>query len=117
MTIVELQDDLAPEAIEALARAKSAFLGAQAERCGYLRVAFERHEEEGELAVAASFTLKPKREWHHVDAAIKLADLEGQAMQGSVDRAFRSLSDAVACVGIAHLFRPMGRDAPRAWQK
>lgn len=115
MTITDLQGALAPEAVEALARAKSAFLGAQADRCGYLRVAFERHEDLGELAVAASFTLKPQREWHHVDTAIKLSDLTGSALQPSIDRAFRILTDGVACVGIAHLFRPFGAEVPRAW--
>lgn len=108
MTITELQADLAPEALDALQLAKSAFLEAQSERCGYLRVAFEPHPESGELAVDARFTLKPLREWHRVDTTIRLSDLAGSDPRPAVRRAFADLADGVATVSIAHLFRPMG---------
>jgi hypothetical protein len=112
MTELDPTGQLSPAAIGALQDAKSAFLGAQAERCGYLSVAIEPHPEQGEVAVAARFTLRPRREWHRADASIPLAELEGSDPAPSIARAFRSLSDSVATIGIAHLFRPLG-DAAR----
>jgi hypothetical protein len=106
----DLAADLGPEAIEAIQRAKSAFLGAQSERCSYLRVAFEQRPESGELALAANFTLRPKREWFQVDASIKLSDLESDDPRPAVRRAFADLADGVAMVNIAQHFRPMGGD-------
>ncbi|RYE80076.1 MAG: hypothetical protein EOP19_19370 [Hyphomicrobiales bacterium] len=76
--------------------------------CGYLRVAFEPHPESGELAVAANFSLGPEREWHKVDASIKLSDLAGDNPQRAVRRAFDDLSDGVRMIAIARHFRPMG---------
>ena len=108
MTELESAGQLSPEAIGALQHAKSAFLGAQAKRCGYLSVVIEPKPEAGELGVAARFTLRPRREWHRVDASIPLAELEGDDLTASIDRAFRALSDGVATIGIAHLFRPQG---------
>ena len=106
----DLEADLAPEAIDALQHAKSAFMGAQLERCGYLRVAYEQRPESGELALAANFTLRPKLEWFKVDASIKLSDLESADPRPAVRRAFADLADGVAMVNIAHHFRPMGGD-------
>jgi hypothetical protein len=106
MTNAYLEADLAPDAIDALQLAKSAFLGAEAERCGYLRVAFEPHPESDELAVAADFSLGEEREWHKVDASIKLSDLKADP-QPAVRRAFADLSDGVRMVAIARHFRPM----------
>ena len=108
MTSSDLEADLAPEAIDALQNEKSAFLGAQSERCGYIRVAFEPRPEVGELAVAADFTLPPKREWHQVDASIKLSDLQGGDPRPAVRRAFAHLSDGVALANIAQHFGPIG---------
>lgn len=105
MTITYLEADLAPDAIDALQLAKSAFLGAEAARCGYLRVAFEPHPESGELAVAADFSLGEEREWHKVDASIKFSDLEHDP-KPAVRRAFADLSDGVRLVAIARHFRP-----------
>ena len=107
-----LDADLAPAVLDALQHAKTAFLGAEAERCGYLRVAFEPHPETGELAVAADFSLGPEREWHQVDASIKLSDLEHDP-RPAVRRAFAHLSDGVRLAAIARHFRPTG-DAMRA---
>jgi len=109
---IHLQTDLAPEVLDALQHAKSAFLGAEADRCGYLRVGFEPHPETGELAVAADFSLGPEREWHQVDASIKLSDLEHDPRR-AVRRAFADLSDGVRLAAIARHFRPTG-DAMRA---
>lgn len=111
MTELDPTGQLSPQAIGALQDAKSAFLGAQAERCGYLSVAMEPRPEAGELEVAARFTLRPRREWHRVDASIPLAELEGADLTASIERAFRSLSDGVETIGIAHLFRPQGGTA------
>ena len=108
MSELDPTGQLSPEAIGALQLAKSAFLGAQSERCGYLSVAIEPHSALGEVTVAARFTLRPRREWHQVDAFIPLADLEGGDPTASVTRAFRSLSDRIATIGIAQLFRPQG---------
>ena len=47
MTELDPTGQLSPEAIGALQHAKSAFLGAQAERCGYLSVAIEPRPEAG----------------------------------------------------------------------
>ena len=109
---IHLDADLGPAALDALQHAKSAFLGAEAERCGYLRVAFDSHPETGELAVAADFSLGPEREWHQVDASIKLSDLEHDPRR-AVRRAFADLSDGVRLAAIARHFRPTG-DAMRA---
>lgn len=112
MTTTELDADLAPEALDALQHAKSAFFGAQAQRCGYLRVAFQAHPETGELGLAASFSLGPERQWHHVDASIRLSDLDADP-RPAVRRAFADLSDAMRLITIAHRFRPSG-EAMRA---
>lgn len=109
---IKLETDLAPAALDALQHAKTAFIGAEADRCGYLRVAFEPHPETGELAVAADFSLGPEREWHQVDASIKLSDLEHDPRR-AVRRAFAALSDGVRLAAIARHFRPTG-DAMRA---
>ena len=111
MTELDPTGQLSPEAIGALQHAKSAFLGAQSERCGYLSVAIEPRPEAGELGVAARFTLRPRREWHRVDASIPLTELEGNDLTASIERAFRSLSDGVETIGIAHLFRPQDDNA------
>ena len=107
MTITDLDTGLPPDALAALQLAKSAFLGAEAPRCGYLRVAFEPHPDMGELAVAASFSLGPEREWHQVDASIKLSDLNTDP-RPAVRRAFADLSDGMRLVTIARRFRPTG---------
>lgn len=106
MTSSNLDTGLPPAAIEALQLAKSAFLWAQSGRCGYLRVAFEPRPETGELAVAANFPLRPKREWHHASASIKLSELKGPDPQPAVRRAFADLTESVDTTNIAHLFRP-----------
>lgn len=98
---------LPPAALAALQHAKSAFLGTEAPRCGYLRVAFDQHPDMGQLAVAASFSLGPEREWHQVDASIKLSDLDADP-RGAVRRAFADLSDGMRLVTIARRFRPAG---------
>ena len=112
MTTIDLDANLAPEVLDALQHAKSAFLGAEAQRCGYLRVAFEPHPETGELGLAANFSLGPEREWHQVDASIKLSDLDADP-RPAVRRAFADLSDGMRLVTIARHFRPTG-DAMRA---
>ena len=112
MTTTDLDADLAPEALDALQHAKSAFLGAEAQRCRYLRVAIESHPEKGELGLAADFSLGPEREWHQVDASSKRSDLDADP-RPAVRRAFAHLSDSMRLVTIARHFRPTG-EAMRA---
>ncbi len=107
MTTTDLAADLAPDARDALQHAKSAFIGAEAPRCRYLRVAFEPHPETGELGVAANFSLDHELEWHQVDASIKLSDLDADP-RPAVRRAFADLSDSMRLVTIARHFRPTG---------
>lgn len=107
MTATSLEADLPAGALDALQHAKTAFIGAQAQRCRYLRVAFEPHPETGELGLAANFSFGPEREWHQVDASIKLSDL-GEDPGPAVRRAFADLSDGMRLVTIARHFRPAG---------
>ena len=112
MTTTNLDAGLAPEARDALQLAKTAFLGAEAQRCRYLRVAFEPHPETGELGLAANFSLDEALEWHQVDASIKLSDLDADP-NPAVRRAFADLSDGMRLITIARHFRPTG-EAMRA---
>lgn len=106
----DIGTQLAPAALTALQNAKTAFFGAQADRCGYLRIGFEPHPESGELSVAAQFTLRPNRDWHLVDASIKLSDLEASDPRAAIQAAFANLSESLATISMAERFRPQGLD-------
>lgn len=106
----DLSGALSAEAIGALRNAKTSFFGAQADRCRYLRIGFEPHPEDDQLAVAAQFTLEPDREWHEANASISLSDLEGGDF-AAIERAFETLAEKLRVAGIARHFRPQGFDA------
>lgn len=89
----------------ALKAAKSAFLAAEAHRCGYLRVSFAAALDQRAIIAAAQFTLRPGREWHEAEALIGLADL-ARDPDAAARKAFATLADHIATVGIAQLFRP-----------
>lgn len=89
----------------ALKLAKSAFLAAQADRCGYLRVSFAAALDQRAIVVAIQFTLPPGRDWHETETLIGLGEL-AQDPDRAADRAFDRLADHIATVGIAQLFRP-----------
>lgn len=89
----------------ALKAAKSAFLAAQAERCGYLRVSFAAALDQRAIVVAVQFTLRPGRDWHETETLIGLGELTRDP-EAAAHRAFEQLADHIATVGIAQLFRP-----------
>jgi hypothetical protein len=95
----------------ALKAAKSTFLATQANRCGYLRVSFAAALDQRAIVVGIQFTLRPDREWHETETLIGLADL-ARDPDAAARRAFATLADHIATVGIAQLFRPA---APIGW--
>lgn len=103
------QAPLAGVTADILRDAKTRFLADHRDRCGYLRITFAPADNHGAMVISALFTLQDDREWHNADARIDLRDLLSNP-EAAVTKAFATLDDAIATVGIAQLFRPRGAE-------
>lgn len=91
-----------------LERAKSRFVAANIDRCGYLRVAFKRDGATNDLGIVVNFTLRPSRDWHRAEASIPKSALAlGKGFDKKTAEAFSALAVSVGAVRIAQLFCPV----------